>query len=104
VTIFGLVLSVALLGLLVFSGVMLVLYGTSVRNRWGINAKAVHCPHCDTPAPRVRIPKGLREFLWGGWTCTACGTRVDKWGREEGHRSPRAGLEEPQTTRTWRNQ
>jgi hypothetical protein len=37
VTIFGLVLSVALLGLLVFSGVMLVLYGTSVRNRWGIN-------------------------------------------------------------------
>ncbi len=81
-TTFGLVLSVALLGLGGFGGVMLVLYGTSVRNRWGINVNAAHCPHCNTPVPRVRMPKGLREFLWGGWTCTACGTRVDKWGRD----------------------
>lgn len=81
-TVFSLVLSVALLGLLVFSGVMLVLYGTSVRNKWGVNVKAVHCPHCNVPAPRMRIPKSLREFLWGGWTCPACGARVDKWGRE----------------------
>ena len=81
-TLFGLIIRVVLLGLAVFSGVILVLYGTSVRNKWGVNFKPARCPHCDTPTLRVRIPRSLREFMWGGWTCGACGTRVDKWGRE----------------------
>jgi hypothetical protein len=81
-TTFELTIRVALLGLLVLLGVILVLYGTSVRNTWGVNVKAAHCPQCNAPAPGVRIPMSLREFLWGGWTCRSCGTRVDKWGRE----------------------
>lgn len=85
-TTLGLVFRVAVLGLLVFAGVILVLYGTSVRNRWGINFKAGHCPHCETPALGGRMPKTLREFLWGGWTCRSCGTRIDKWGRPVGNR------------------
>jgi hypothetical protein len=81
-TIFELTIRVELLGLLVLFGVILVLYGTSVRNKWGVNVKAAHCIKCDASAPNVRIPKNLREFLWGGWTCHSCGTRVDKWGSE----------------------
>lgn len=81
---FDLVLRVVLLGLLVLGGVILVLYGTSVRNHWGINVKALRCPQCNEPAPRVRMPKSLREFLWGGWTCSSCGRHVDKWGRALG--------------------
>jgi hypothetical protein len=85
-TIHAMVFRVAVLGLLVFAAVILVLYGTSVRNRWGLNFKAVHCPQCETPAPGIRMPKTLREFLWGGWTCRSCGTRIDKWGRPLGNR------------------
>jgi hypothetical protein len=81
---FSLSVEVLLLNLLVFAGVILVLYGTSIRNRWGINVNAVHCPRCNTLAPRgkIRIPTTLQEFMWGGWTCTSCGTRMDKWGTD----------------------
>ena len=84
---FGLALRVLLLGLLVLGGVILVVYGTRVRNKWGINSEAARCFHCNAPAPGVRMPKNLREFLWGGWTCSSCGTHVDKWGRELGSES-----------------
>jgi hypothetical protein len=30
----------------------------------------------------VRVPKGMEETLWGGWTCPNCGCKVDKYGRE----------------------
>jgi hypothetical protein len=83
-TLLDVTIRTALLSLLVLVGVILVLYGTSVRNKWGINVKAAHCPVCNTSVHRsgVRIPKSLGEFLWGGWTCSSCGARVDKWGRE----------------------
>jgi hypothetical protein len=86
-----LLVRVVALALVVFAGMMLVLYGTSVRNRWGVNVKSTRCPRCNAPPPRFRIPNSLQEFLWGGWTCRACGTRVDKWGRDVGHRLPGSG-------------
>lgn len=63
-------------------GMALVVYGTFARNRWGINLEAVSCPRCNTPLPKVREPRSLRQALWGGYTCPNCGAEVDKWGRE----------------------
>ena len=63
-------------------GMLLVTYGTVVRNRWGINFRQVNCPHCQAVVPRVRKPKSRREALWGGWHCDKCGCEMDKWGRQ----------------------
>jgi|SRR5271154_49885 len=63
-------------------GVVAVIYGSIVRNRWGANTGDVFCPHCKAQLPSVRLPHSLRQELWGGWTCPTCGAEVDKWGRE----------------------
>jgi hypothetical protein len=65
-------------GLLI--GVVLVIYGTFARNRWGLNFEQVNCPRCHALVPRVRIPKSRRGMFWGGWTCDKCGYEMDKWG------------------------
>ncbi|MEO7192371.1 MAG: hypothetical protein ABI051_15065 [Vicinamibacterales bacterium] len=75
-------------------------YGTLARNRFGININSVVCPRCTTHLPRTREPNGLRQKLWGGWTCPVCRAEIDKWGRElpnvhapnnlsDGHREPK---------------
>jgi hypothetical protein len=61
---------------------VLVIYGTITKNRWGINTDQVFCPRCNTPLPRIRKPQTLQEALWGGGSCSACGANIDKWGRE----------------------
>ena len=67
-------------------GVILVIYGTIVRNRWGINFNAIQCARCGTPSREgVRWPKSFHQLMWGGWTCRVCDTQNDKWGREVGH-------------------
>jgi hypothetical protein len=66
----------------VLVGVILVAYGTVVRNRWGINLEQVNCPRCQAPVPRVRKPKSRREMLWGGGHCDKCGCEMDKWGSQ----------------------
>ena len=62
--------------------VVLVIYGTVVRNRWGVNLSPVSCPRCMTRLPSLRDPRSIHQWMWGGWTCPVCGTGVDKWGRE----------------------
>ena len=52
------------------------------RSKLGNNPKRIICPNCKKPLPFVRVPKNLRQTLWGGSTCPYCGTEVDKWGRE----------------------
>lgn len=47
----------------------------------GINLKPVHCPKCDLRQPQERRPLNRRQALWGGWTCPACKTEMDKYGR-----------------------
>ena len=49
--------------------------------KWGINLQSVHCPQCNKQAPKIRTPKNLRQLLWGGWTCSECGCKMDKWGK-----------------------
>jgi hypothetical protein len=68
-------------------GFLLVGYGTVARNRWGINIAAVSCPNCRTPFTRLRKSRSLKQTLWGGHTCTACRTEIDKWGRQIMNRS-----------------
>ncbi len=55
---------------------------TKRKSRWGISFSRKPCPRCGTIAPMVRVPKGMEETLWGGWTCPNCGCKVDKYGRE----------------------
>ncbi len=50
------------------------------RGRFGVNLRPVRCPECGEPAPAVRVPKTLRQTLWGGCTCGRCGAEYDKWG------------------------
>ena len=61
---------------------VLVIFGTVVKNRWGINLDPVSCPRCNTLFPRIRQPQNIQQALWGGGTCAKCGAEVDKWGRE----------------------
>ena len=48
----------------------------------GINLEKVKCPKCGTEQPKFRLPKGIKEALWGGWTCEKCGCKMDKYGNE----------------------
>jgi hypothetical protein len=59
----------------------LVIYGTIVKNRWGINFRRVSCPNCGKEMPRIRAPASGSEALWGGITCPNCQCKMDKWGR-----------------------
>jgi hypothetical protein len=70
-------------------GVLIVVFGTLAKNRWGINLEPVSCPRCKTPLPILREPQSLRQSMWGGWTCPVCGAGVDKWGREVAPNAPR---------------
>lgn len=54
---------------------------TQAKGRWGLNLQRTCCPTCDATLPFIRKPTSRRQKLWGGWTCEACGTEIDKWGR-----------------------
>jgi hypothetical protein len=75
------ILFLTMIGVLAI-GMVLVVCGTVVENKWGINLGQIRCPRCEKNLPQVRKPKSLRQAMWGGCTCPTCGTEVDKWGRE----------------------
>ena len=62
-------------------GLLLVIHGTIVKNRWGINLRRVECADCGTVMGRVRMPTSGEQAMWGGYTCPACKCEIDKWGR-----------------------
>jgi hypothetical protein len=43
-----------------------------------------NCPTCGEVQPAVRRPTSFRQMLLGGWTCTKCGTEIDRHGRAIG--------------------
>jgi len=64
-------------------GLALVVYGSIAKTRRGINIRPPKtCPRCGGPIARFRSPRSTREVMWGGWTCSSCGSEIDKWGRE----------------------
>jgi DNA-directed RNA polymerase subunit RPC12/RpoP len=62
-------------------GLVLVIHGTIVKNRWGVNLRRVECPNCGTVMGRVRVPTSGEQAMWGGYTCPTCKAELDKWGR-----------------------
>lgn len=62
-------------------GLVLVIHGTIVKNRWGVNLRRVECPDCRTVMGRVRVPTSGEQAMWGGYTCPTCKCELDKWGR-----------------------
>ena len=66
---------------LLAGGVFLIIIGTVMKTRFGVNLGGARCSECDTPAPGARSPQDVYEMLWGGWTCHECGQKNDKWGR-----------------------
>jgi hypothetical protein len=75
-------LTVAVIFGVLAAGMVLIVYGTIAKNRWGINLGPVSCPRCNTMLPQVRKPQSSRQAMWGGYTCPNCKTEADKWGRE----------------------
>jgi hypothetical protein len=75
----------ACFGVFMLGGAFLVyklVSGTANKGDWGLNLKPpTACPVCSAPLPMARVPKNLRQALWGGWTCSGCGKELDKWGR-----------------------
>jgi hypothetical protein len=76
----GISLSVALFSVLVVGGILVVRDTIRRKGRWGVNTTLPDCPECGEPTPPVRKPANLRQALWGGHTCAACGCEYDKWG------------------------
>jgi hypothetical protein len=64
-----------------WASIGLILHGSIKKNRFGINLDTVVCPNCQVELPATRKPANLRQFLWGGWTCSNCGRECDKWGQ-----------------------
>jgi hypothetical protein len=62
--------------------VAVIAYGTLTKSNWGINLRPVDCPHCAARQPMFRRPANSQQAMWGGITCEACGTQMDKWGRQ----------------------
>ncbi len=50
-------------------------------DKWAVNLEVTACPECGHILPAVRTPKNLRQFIWGGWTCSECGAEVTKLGK-----------------------
>jgi hypothetical protein len=49
-------------------GILLIIHGTIFKTRWGINAAVqVECPSCHKMHGQIRIPRNLRQTLWGGY-------------------------------------
>ena len=69
-----------LAGVAVLAG--MIYSGTKRRSQWGINFSRPSCPTCRQAFPRVRVPRSIRQALWGGHTCEKCGTEADKWGNK----------------------
>ena len=58
---------------------IIMMWANSLQKR--VNAKG-GCPNCGMPVPAFRKPTSLRQALWGGWTCSNCGTDMDREGNE----------------------
>lgn len=61
---------------------LIVIFSVKKNSRFGINFEIPNCPKCGQKLPSVRKPKSAQQALWGGWTCSACGCEIDKWGVE----------------------
>jgi ribosomal protein L37AE/L43A len=66
----------------VFGGILVALVTGIARKIWERKSGQLQCPRCHSQPAVIRMQRSLREFMWGGWTCSTCGAKVDKRGRE----------------------
>lgn len=52
------------------------------KNKNETNLFKVKCPKCNTEQSFIRVPKDIKEAVWGGYTCSNCGCKMDKFGNE----------------------
>ncbi len=64
-----------------FLTILVIKSSIEKKGKMGINLGHVKCPECGEDAPKVRIPKNFPQAMFGGWTCSKCGTEMDKWGK-----------------------
>jgi hypothetical protein len=76
------ILGIAFVVLLICGAGLVVRDSWRREGRWGVNPRRVQCPSCGARLPIFRVPRGLGQMLWGGWTCRSCHCRIDKWGRQ----------------------
>jgi len=52
---------------------------TAIRSIFRSNSivREVGCPTCGCEHQEFMTPTTLSEIVWGGWTCSNCGTRID---------------------------
>jgi hypothetical protein len=75
--------------------ITIVIQTKNCAGRWGLNLNSIRgilkgkpllrkvvCPECGREQKDFRRPTKPTEFLWGGWTCSNCGTSMDKWGKK----------------------
>jgi len=78
----SLIILLAALAAVFLVSAALIVHGTIYKTRWGINfISSIECPGCHLVRGIFRMPRNLRQFLWGGGTCPHCGLEVDKWQR-----------------------
>lgn len=51
-------------------------------NKWDINLDKVLCPECGSKQSMLRIPKNLKQLMYGGWSCEKCSCKMDKHGNK----------------------
>lgn len=48
----------------------------------GLCRSSRQCPCCGAELARIRMPKNIRQFLWGYQTCLKCGCEIDAKGQK----------------------
>jgi hypothetical protein len=56
---------------------------TRAMGKFGLGPLMVVCPNCRYPQPFIREPASFKQMMFGGYTCEACGTEIDKYGRAQ---------------------
>ncbi|RYB90553.1 hypothetical protein EUA93_20675 [Nocardioides oleivorans] len=50
----------------------------------GVAKPVPDCPECGERVARIRWPDSGAQAMKGGWTCRACGCRMDRHGKRVG--------------------
>jgi len=64
------------------AGAWFIWFQTKTKGRFGLGRVVSNCPRCGASLSFFRVPRSLREGLFGGYTCPKCGCKLDKYGRE----------------------
>jgi hypothetical protein len=88
----SIILLVIICILFLYGGYLVFISTKRKKGRWGVNinspknwiksgiSKNITCPVCREAINGNKQSKDIDEILWGGYTCSNCETKLDKWG------------------------